>query len=534
MTRRSATVVLVGVPLVFFALFFAFPVLRVLWRGLGQDQAEALRDVVSSSRLRSVGWFTFWQALASTVLTLGVGLPAAAVVSRLSSRRQRLVRAVVTVPFVLPTVVVAGAFREVLTVTGLDDGPVTLRHSVWVVLAAHVFFNYAVVVRTVGSFWAGLDDRVEDAARVLGARRWQAFREVTLPRLRPAIAAASAIVFLFSFTSFGVVLVLGGPRRSTLETEIYRYAVTRADLPTAAALASVQLLAVLAMVIVANRLERRRPVHSRPAQRAARSGSLLWPVGNAIVALVLLGGPISVLVERSLAEGRGYGFGNYVALAERISQLPAPALTAVGNSLTVAVVAAAVAGLVGLCASLVVVHGRRGVSHLFDLGLTLPLGTSAVTVGFGILIALDRPPVDWRTTWWIVPVAHALIGVPFVVRSLVPVLRSINPAMREAAAVLGAPPSRVWREIDLPIGARGLMVGVGFAFAVSLGEFGATAFLPRQPDQITAPVALFRLLTSPGDLLRGQAMALSVVLMGLAAFAVLLLELGSSNRRGTF
>jgi thiamine transport system permease protein len=207
-----------------------------------------------------------------------------------------------------------------------------------------------------------------------------------------------------------------------------------------------------------------------------------------------------------------------------VTQLPAPATTAIWNSIVFAVAATALAVTVGGLASLVVVYGRRGIGRAFDLGLTLPLGVSAVTIGFGILIALDEPPLDLRTSWWIVPIAHALVGIPFVVRTSVPTLRSIDASLREAAAVLGASPARVRREIDLPIGSRGLVVGAGFAFAVSLGEFGATSFLPRDPDRLTAPIALFRLLGTPGDLLRGQAMALAVVLMVLVAVGVLLIE----------
>jgi thiamine transport system permease protein len=104
------------------------------------------------------------------------------------------------------------------------------------------------------------------------------------------------------------------------------------------------------------------------------------------------------------------------------------------------------------------------------------------------------------------------------------VLRRVDERMREAAAVLGASPARVRREIDLPIAGRGLAVGAAFAFAVSLGEFGATSFIPRRPENLTAPIALFRLLGVPGETLRGQAMALAVVLMILTATAVIVID----------
>lgn len=514
----------VGIPAAFLALFFLYPVAAILYRGLGQQGFAPIADFFTSSRNRGIVWFTIWQALVSTALTVLVAMPAAALLSRLANRYRRWLRALVTVPFVLPTVVVAGAFEGVFSRLGLDGGAFRLRHTVWAVLIAHVFFNYAVIVRIVGSFWAGLDHRLEEQARVLGAGRVQTFWSVTLPRLRPAIASASAIVFLFSFTSFGVILLLGGPRIATIETEIYRQAITRIDLHTATVLALLQLLAVLVLIAVTTHLERKRVTPTGVAYRPAMplKGGFVW--ANLSLMLVLLGFPIAILVERSFAVGGHYGFDHYLALGERVPLLPASAVTALRNSLMFATAATVIALVVGSLCAFVVVHGHRRLRRIFDFGLTLPLGISAVTIGFGILIALDKPPLDLRTSVWIVPIAHALVGTPFVVRTMVPVLRRIDPQLREAAALLGASPARVRQVIDLPIASRGMLVGAGFAFAVSLGEFGATSFLPRRPDTLTAPLALYRLLATPGELLRGQAMALAVVLMVVVALAIVAIE----------
>ena len=494
----------VAIPAGFLAVFFLYPVGSILVRGIGVGGLERLAGLPGRASFRGVVWFTLWQAVASTALAVLVAWPGAHLLARRRFRGRAVLRAAATVPFVLPTVVVGGAFLALFERIGLSDGPLRLTRTVGASLAAHVFFNVAIVLRTVGTFWEGLDSRPEEQARVLGATPWQAFRWVTLPRLWPAVAAAASIVFLFCFTSFGVILILGGPTRATLETEVWRHAVFRGDLASATALAVVQLVAVTAMVVVANGMQRRR------------------------------GLPIAVLVERSLASGRGadaaWSMRNYVALADRVDLLPISALGALRNSLLFAVVATGLAVLVGGLASVVVVHGRRTTSRLFDLGLMLPLGASAVTVGFGMLIALDEPPLDLRSSRWLVPVAHALIGVPFVMRTVVPTLRSIDHRLREAAAVLGASPARVRRDVDLPIAARALAVGGAFSFAVSLGEFGATSFLPRHPDRLTAPLALFRLLGTPGEALRGQAMALAVVLMVLTAASVLAIE--GWGRRG--
>jgi thiamine transport system permease protein len=146
-----------------------------------------------------------------------------------------------------------------------------------------------------------------------------------------------------------------------------------------------------------------------------------------------------------------------------------------------------------------------------------------VTLGFGYILALDEPPLNLRASPWLLPLAHTLVALPFVVRSVLPVLRGIQPRLREAAAVLGASPLRIWREVDLPIVARALLVGAVFAFTVSLGEFGATALIAR-PGFPTLPVAIYRALGQPGELNYGQALAMSTILSLVTAAGILAIE----------
>jgi thiamine transport system permease protein len=153
----------------------------------------------------------------------------------------------------------------------------------------------------------------------------------------------------------------------------------------------------------------------------------------------------------------------------------------------------------------------------------LPLGTSAVTLGLGFIIALDTPPLDLRASPLLVPLAHTLVALPFVVRSLAPALRSIRPRLRQAAAMLGAAPAQVLRYMDLPLVGRAILAAALFAFAISVGEFGATALIAR-PEFPTIPVLIYRLLAQPGALTYGQAMALSTILMLFTAGGMLLIE----------
>ncbi|WP_167458156.1 ABC transporter permease [Streptomyces ardesiacus] len=539
----AARLGLMAVPVAFFAVFFAYPVAAIVARGLKADGAWRLGrigDVLAQSDVRHVLWFTTWQALASTALTLLVALPGAYVFARFEFPGKQVLRAVVTVPFVLPTVVVGTAFLALVGRGGLLDELWGLRldTTVWAILLAHVFFNYAVVVRTVGGLWAQLDPRQEEAARMLGASRLRAWRQVTLPALAPAVAAAALMVFLFTFTSFGVVQILGGPTFSTLEVEIYRQTSQVFDLSTAAVLTLVQFAAVAAVLAVHAWTVRRRETALRLVDagttarrpRGAGQWALLAGVLGVIVVLLVL--PLAVLVQRSLGAS---GFGYYRALTrEDGGTFLVPPIEAIGNSLQYAVAATAIAVVIGGLAAAALTRRDAGrFVRGFDALLMLPLGVSAVTVGFGFLIALDEPPLDLRASWILVPLVQALVGVPFVVRTMLPVLRAVDGRLREAAAVLGASPWRVWREVDLPMVRRALLVAAGFAFAVSLGEFGATVFIAR-PDNPTLPVAVARLLGRPGDMNYGQAMALSTILMLVCAVALVVLERLRTDRSGEF
>ena len=512
---RWGWVAVVAIPTLFIGYFFVYPLFRIL--GLGLSELSVGASGVEARLLR-VGWFTVWQALVSTVLTFLVAAPLTWAVSTYDFKGRRVAMALATVPFVMPTVVVGTAFVAL-----------GFQESIVAILAAHVFFNVAVVVRTVSTLWSRIDPRILDAGRVLGASDWQVFRSITLPLLRPALAAAASIVFLFTFTSFGVVLILGGFQYATLEVEIYRQAVTLFDLPLAAALAVVQLIGVSGALYWYSRYQERTATSwtlERGTNLRRPKGRTRWTVAVAVIGILgILAIPLGVLASRSLSGD----FYRGLVTDDRVVGTP---VASVGNSLVFATLAMVLATVIGILAATVITERSGSLSRWFDLTLMLPLGTSAVTIGFGFIVALGWP-VDLRASFWLIPIAHALVAVPFVVRSTVPTLRSVPNETREAAAVLGASPFRVWREIDLPIVTRAALIGAGFAFVVSLGEFGATSFIAR-PNTATIPVMIFRLLGRPGASSFGMAMALSVVLALLTAGVVLAIDRARFGELGSF
>ncbi len=532
-------------PLLFLGLFFFYPLFEIFRLSLapqGRLDLSPFWTLVRDPYYWRLLAFTTGQALLSTLLTLLAGLPAAYVFARYDFWGKSLLRALTTIPFVMPTMVVAAAFMALLgphgylnealaALLGHEGPPLHLQQTLTLVLIAHVFYNAAIIVRVVGGFWTHLDPRLEEAARVLGAGRWRTFGEITLPLLWPSIAAASLLVFLFCFTSFGVILVLGGPHLATIEVEIYYQAVPFFNLPLAAALSIVQLICTFVIMSVYTRLQARAavPLNLRPAAATQhrpgtwRTRLIVWLSIGGLLLLLLT--PLLSLVGRSFTLEGQPTVRYYEALFTNPTQsyFYTPPAEAIRNSLLVAGATVTLAVALGLVSAYLLVGPPNLAQAVLDPLLMLPLGASAVTLGLGYILALDQPPLNLRASPLLLPLAHTLVAFPFVVRSLLPALRGMNPHWREAAAVLGASPPRIVREIELPIVSRALLVGAVFAFTISMGEFGATLLLAR-PDFPTMPIVIYRLLGAQGALNQGQGLAMSSLLMLVCTVGFILIE----------
>ena len=548
---ERGTLALWLLPLLFLGVFFFYPLLAIFRLVFAPGQGFAWSQVDLGDIWRPLQ-FTVAQAALSTLLTLVVGLPAAYLFARFRFPGKAFLQVATTLPFILPTVVVAAGFNALLgprgwvnlgleQLLGLASPPIQFLNTLWAILLAHIFYNTTIVIRMVGTAWGSLDPRLDQAARALGASPPRAFWEVTLPLLRPALLGATLLVFLFDFTSFGAVLLLGGPRYATLEVEIYIQALQMLNLPLAGLLSLIQMACTLVVTVLYTRLGGQQIIPLAPrslAENLRPLQTLMQKAGAALLVLFLLAllvSPLAALALRSvtrldLARGQsgtvqpGLTLSYYAELFvnRRQSFFYVPPVDAARNSLVYAGTTVAISLSLGFLAAYAM-RQRRRANRWLDPLLMLPLGASAVTLGLGYVVVFNRPPLDLRSFPLLLPIAHSLVALPFVVRTLQPALASIPPSLRQSAAVLGASPWRVWREIDLPIAGRAALVGAIFAFTISLGEFGATSFLAR-PESPTLPVAIYRYLSQPGALNYGQALAMSTLLMMICALALLFID----------
>jgi thiamine transport system permease protein len=542
-------------PLAFLALALLYPLVAILSRTLGWGSGsifEPIVEILSDRYYLGRLWFTFWQAAASTLLALVIGLPCAYVFARFRFPGRSVLLALTTVPFMMPPIVMALGFIALVGPTGLmnttlvntlglSEPPIRILHTFVIILIAHAVYEFAIVVRLVSAVWANLDERLLEAGRVLGASSWEGFVRITLPLLVPAIGAAAALVFLFTFTSFGVVLILGGPDFSTLEVAIYETTTKLFRLGIGGALALVQIGVTFLTLLLYARLQIRAT--NRMALRPRRDAAIrlttarhLLSLGMMVIVVFGVLSPLAALIIRSfISLDGGVSIAGYLGIFsnERNSFLFVSPFAAMRNSIGFGIVTVTLALPLGTLAAYALRGGRTWWRSPLDALYMLPLGVSAVTLGLGYLVGFKFGSIDLRSTWVPIVLAHALVAYPFVLRVVLSTLRVMKPHLGEAARVLGAGRLRTVFALELPILSPALLVGAVFAFAVSLGEFGATLLLNR-PEYTTMPMAIFRYLGRPGSQNLAEALAMSSILVVVAAGGFLLIERARYRGWGEF
>ena len=496
----GATTVLVLVPSLVLAL-------RALSR-------STIGNSLNLGRTAEILFETTTQAAISTALTLAIGLWPALVVARHQFPGRAWLLSFLTGIFVLPTVVMAAGVQATLP-DRFDSG--------WVpIVIAHVVFNLAVVIRIVGAAPVPLD--LEQTARTLGASRAAVARTVTLPLIAPAIAAAAAVVFVLAFTSYGVVRILGGMDASTLEVEIWRETMVfgRTDRGVSLAIVQVIVLSSFALIwmVARRRLQPRTFTPGVPTGASPRALISLIPV----VLLLLV--PLVALTVGSFRVDGEFRTSAWTSLGETSIRpgldLGIDPTSALLTSAKIAVVATMIAVVIAVAVAVAMAADRR-VGVVADAAAMAPLAVSAVTIGLGILITFDTSPFNWRASPLMVPLGHALVATPFVVRAGLAAMSSVPREQTDSASTLGAGPAHARLTALSPALIPALTTGAGMAMAISLGEFGATSLLSRSGAE-TLPIVIDRLLSRTGGDFRARGHALAVILTAAVMAATLGVE----------
>ena len=510
-------------PLILIALFFYYPLSRILALGFGWSEPVSF----GFPHWLAISWFTLWQAVASALLAVLVGLVFAYLLYRKTVPGAGVWRALTLVPFVMPILVIA------IGIHTFQIGNV-LPGVFWI-LTAHVLIDAPLTINLVGTFWASQDHQVEEAAAIDGAGRMRTFLAVTVPMLRPALVSAFTLTLIFCASSFGAILLLGDTGTGTLETAIYRVSSAYLDLRGASILAVTQLALVAAAAAAARLLGASGRVTSvETTDRTARVDRRDWPVVAMGVMLAALAvAPFLRVLWLSVSTPTGVSLSNFDALGSTGARqlLNLSVLEAIDNSLRNGLLVAVLAVTLGTLTGYLIARLRAGAfKYILNLAYILPLGVSSVVIGFGYLIGFDAPPFEFRASWLVVPLAQAVIALPLVVTMTGNALSGIDPELLDATATDGASRWQQFRYLEFPLIAPTIGVAASFAAVIAIGDFGASSFL-AYGDQETLPQVLFRLISRPGPQNFGMAMAAAALLMIVSAAPLALAGIATLRKR---
>ncbi len=484
--------------------------------------------------------FTLRLSLLSTGATLLLGLPLAWWMGRYRWWMHRIVRAMLTTPFVMPSMVATIGFISLLgpqswfsETLGLD-----LWHSMTAIVIAHAWYNSALVIRLVEPAISRLDPTLEEAAMLLpkGDRKWKRMVRLWWPVIRLNLAAAATLTFVFSFTSFALVRHLGGPGLYNLERAMAERpfagieGVGAVDSEIVMALGLIQLAVLATALWMLTEFQRRGSIWLPTASERATRRPLPWHphrhVGMAAALvfasapmLVIISGSFSISGETTLAAWR-YSFesDNEFALVK-------PLFNTLRFAFLTVIITIPLAWLTASSVSELEGRGgwRRGYARLLDFLVMTPFALSAVMVGYGVLIGVSFLSNSLLLVWWLPLLAHLIIALPFSMRVLLPAMRSLDKSYIEVARTLGAGRWRVFTGVHLPLLRGPLIVSGILAFAVSLGEFGATWLLWQSPDWTTLSVIIDRAYSRPYDGMARAAAHISATILLLTTTALFII-----------
>lgn len=546
MSRRAIVRFLIFAPVaIFIGAFVVYPVSMLFFRSFSGEFSTTSSGIDSlwhNNYIWKVAWFTFWQALLSTGLTLIIGIPGAYLFAKYNFWGKSIFRSLVSLPFVMPTVVIAigfislfsanGLIDRMIVIIGLDGFRVSGASGLVFILLAHIMFNYSIVIRIVSVVWENIDERLLEVASILGANWVDTLFRIILPILYPAILSSAILVFMFSFTSFGVVLMLGGYEYSTLEVLIYQLTTKMFRLQTAASIAIVQIGFIYIILYINSVLQQKfTRDYGLSYRRIVRKESLLKfrnviVFFSIIILIFIMLLPLVAIFDRIISITGGYSvepFTNLFNFRDHSYFFISP-WHAIYNSIKFAVTASFISVLVGGLASYYLASNRKhNRMNLIDAFLMLPLGIPAVVLGLGFLLGYSYHPIDLRGSWIVIVLAHSIIGYPFVIRSILPIINNIPSNLYDSANVLGGSTVYIFKTITIPLIWRGVLVGTIFAFAVSIGEFGSSLILYRK-DLATIPVAIYRYLGQPGDANLSAGLTMSLILATVVLISFILIE----------
>ncbi|MEE8419561.1 MAG: iron ABC transporter permease [Dehalococcoidales bacterium] len=466
---------IIWLPAVFIALIVLLPLAYLILRTLGAG--SEVWDLLFRTRTLAILGRTLGLVVAVTGISVVISMPIAWLTTRTDLPFRKVWSVLTVLPLAIPSyvagfVVVAafgprGILQQLLAgLFGLERLPDIYGFPGALLTITMVTFPY--VLLTLQASIRGQDPCLEEASRSLGHGPWSTFRRITLPQLRPSIAAGSLLVALYTLRDFGAVSLL---RYETFTWAIYLQYQTSFDRMVAAAL-SLVLVAVAVIILFAEVRTRGKAQYHRVSvgvERLAgniRLGNWRWPAFGfcALVVLFSLVMPMSIL---------GYWLVRGVGAGEPFNVVWTSAL----NSGYVAGLAALVTIAAALPVVILSVRYSSRISSLLERGTYIGFALPGIVVALALVFFGANYATPIYQTLGLLIFAYVILFLPQAVGAVRSSLLQLSPRVEEAARSLGSSSWRVLVRVTIPMLRPGILAGAALVFLTSMKELPATLLL---------------------------------------------------------
>ncbi len=519
------------------SILFYLPVMAVFTRILVNKKIVGeLFEFIHSDSFWNTLSFSATEALLSAAFSLLLALPGAYYFGNYDFPGKKFFRNLLVLPFMLPGILVVlgmvvfygqnGVLNHWLAYLFPESGfRFTRLYGFSGIILANVFYNFSFCIRVLGESWERIDPNLSEASASLGGSKLKTFLGVIFPLLTPTISYLFLLIFLYSFLSFTVVLVLGGYLYKTFEVLIYIEYNNKLNFDRATMIAGLQMTILAAVLYLQHWSSRRFRItggFGRSLPRLSRRKNP-WISLSAIIYGLFVGffftAPLGTICLRSFMKrglpDAGWTFENYRLLLDNGfhfivgKSLPIVLGTSIGLALTVALFAMGTAYLIA--------RGRREKHwQSSDLWLQLPVGISFLTFSFGVSLVARRFLPPFISVVW----AQIFLAFPLVYSLLRSAWRDMGESVLEVARTLGANSKQVFWTVELPIMRKSIATAIAYAIAFSLGDLAAVLML-GQGKLVTVSVAIYRLI---GHYHFPRALAMGVLFIGISVLLYTLVQ----------
>lgn len=506
MKNREGFYIYRAIPaIVLLLLLFALPTFFVFQKAF-LSQGRALKDVFSDIYTYKLLGFTFFESFLSATISVAISMPFASFFSKYSFPGRKAILTLSDLAFTIPSILVVLSFviwygnagilnTFIMHVFKLDEPRLKILYSFKAIILAHVYLNFPIAFSLITGSWSMMDEKEELCSKLMGKGNIKTFFMITLGKIKGTVIASWILIFLFCFSSFSIVLVLGGkPSYYTLEAEIYKRTYTDMNPESASALSlfSFLVLSLLLLISSGGRREAKAKRSGRTLIKARQSKILIAIILSLLILLFLLPPLLSIVYRAFFTKDGTFTLRAWHDMSHG-SGLIASSIAGIINSFIIALITATLSALL---ASKIALASRGSKSRILPLFTSLPMATGSVTLGLGFSFVSAYIHSDKIIVSYILVIlSHLILTLPFAVRTILPGARKIPKTIALSSYTLGASMSKTVRKIENPMIFGYKMKAFAFSFALSLGEFNATLSL-SEGKVVTIPVLIYRMINS--------------------------------------